>query len=917
MPGIKHPTDEMLMWGGLAYGGTALALIILYMILASFTGRETSLKRWLSPRGSVKWRQILARNCFCNLYVREADFVAQCGMDAYMSLRGIRFQAVAMFLVSLFVSGGLLPLYYAQEQPEKCIDICSGVKRNESSKNGEFYHQFDSASILVGRQSDAFHSDCVCSGADKLSMASIAPGSPLLWCPVAGVAVATLILMLLLRREYREIVRVRAAYWLAQPPEMFTVLCDDIPTHLDLHTTEGLRRHFAGIFPDQILRIDPVRFNDESLLKQMRDVAKRRMACYDRITRLMALRDRYGRVPRCHAVCLNMCCGSGSGDVSYSISRLEEKYEALNRDFEELFYAYKKVEEDEAAGKLARPIRACFITFSSATAATISAQAVLDHRYSVVAVHASEPDDIIWDSLGYGATQRACSKYAARLGFFLLVIFWGAFAASVGALTSLDVIKREIPQLRKFLEANSAVESIVEQLAPLLLSSLLAIVNPVVCFLARVEARASEADADQLATTWYFVFLVVQVFIFYGVSGPIFNSIDVSRPSEIVSTLASRIPQNASFYILFFATKFVTFLCMDMYRVIDVLLDFLRRCLLGAALSHRDRRNVRCGCHVLSFPAHRNLSSLNGQMLLLFFIAISYAVIQPLIAPVACVFFYVAYFVYARMFLAVNMQRFDAGGTLWTRTYYCYVSAILVAQLTLIGLLSLRRGYEQSSAVLVLFLLTAFVAAMIDFRYRPLVTALPLDLAARIDQKIDDDEPASMLAASVWQYGMLTGEDPNYLGRRIKANIRFNAPLGPGAGGSGVTPSGGSHHHGGHHNSSSNLDDTFDTGDDDDDDDGMDDPILASYRNNSADRLQQQQLGQDGLQGRQHASPPSARIAVSGRSGAFEFFSYELPVLREPPILDLPESATQDVGRDSRQANYDVSSNTAPLLREP
>lgn len=883
---IHHPSDDTLLWGGLSYGGSALVLMVLYVFLASCARGQNPLKRWLSPRGPVKWREVLARNRLCNIFIREDTFIAQCGMDAYMSLRGIRLQATAMLLLSLFVSASLLPLYYMQAQPAKCVDYCAGVKRNESLAGGGFHE-------------DAFHSDCTCSKADQFSLANVPAESPYLWAPVGGIALATLILLYLIQREYREVVRVRAAYWLSQPPEMFTVLCDDIPQHLNLHTVEGLREHFSRIFPNRILRLDPVRFNDETLLNQMRKVARKRMECHDRITRLMALRDRYGRVPRCHALCLNMCWGTGSGDVGHSIIKLEAKYETLNRDFEELFYAYKKLEDDESAGKLARPIRSCFITFSSAFATSVASQTVLDHRYSVVAVRASEPDDIIWSSLGYGATRRACSKYMARLSFFVLVVSWGAFTAFVGAMTSLDALEARIPQLQDFFHKFPVIHDILEQLAPLVLSSLLAIVNPFICILARIEARASESDADQLATTWYFLFLVIQVFIFYGVTGPILNSLTaiLDHPSEIVNTLAAKIPQNASFYMLFFASKFVTSLCLDMYRIADVFLDLLRRCIFGAALSHRDRRIARCGCHVLSFPAHRNLSALNGQMLLLFFIATSYLVIQPLIAPVAFLFFYLAYFVYGRLFLAVNMQRFDAGGTLWTRTYYCYVSAIMVAQLTLVGLLTLRKGFVQSSAVVFLFFTTAFVAAMIDFRYRPLVNALPLDLAARIDEKIDEDEPAAMLAASVWQYGMLTGEDPNYLGRRIDGS--FKVDHGHSRTGASVTPAHGS-----------NLDDTFDTGDDEEEDE-MDDPIMASYRNNS------QANGQNEGGLRHRASPPSARVSSHGNSSAFEFFSYELPVLREPPDLRLPQSASHvDIPTAEARMirNYGESSNTEPLL---
>lgn len=367
-----------------------------------------------------------------------------------------------------------------------------------------------------------------------------------------------------------------------------------------------------------------------------------------------------------------------------------------------------------------------------------------------------------------------------------------------------------------------------------------------------------------MATTWYFAFLVLQVFLFYGISGSLLSSMTaiLDHPSTLVDTLASKVPGNARFYMLFFLSKFVTALCADLFRVGDVVSHVMRRCVFGKALTPRDRRIARCGCHVLPFPAHRNLSALNGQMLLLFFVATTYAVIQPLIAPVACVFFALAYGVYARTLMAANTQRFDSGGTVWPRAYYCFVSALLTAQLTLMGLLGLKKGISQPSAVLLMFLATCFAAAMIDFRYRRLVYEVPLDVAAKVDHDTDVRERAAEAPASVWQYGMLTDDEPNFLSRRLHD----------------------------------------DEEDDDDDDEEQEEEYVDGEMGYG-----EMGSGTTGGPRRRNGHGQQARAPLV-------YFSYEMPVMREPPMLSLPQHLNHISALDDDRTPFQMreSDPTAP-----
>ncbi len=222
----KNPNDTTLISAVITYGAVFLTLVIVYSLLVRW-----GILRWLlEPRGKAPLSKLFFGNGLPQ--IREIEFINQCGIDAYMSVRGIRL--MASILTTYCFSGSiiLLPTYRLQQQSDNCIQICSNS-----------HHSADAESIDEA---------CLCSSIDRFTLATLAPGSHVLWVPVLAITILSVITLHLIQREYREVVRIRASYWLSVPLEMFTVLVDDIPTHIGLHTEEGIRNHFEKLFPGQV-----------------------------------------------------------------------------------------------------------------------------------------------------------------------------------------------------------------------------------------------------------------------------------------------------------------------------------------------------------------------------------------------------------------------------------------------------------------------------------------------------------------------------------------------------------------------------------------------------------------------------------------------------------------------------------------
>lgn len=315
-------------------------------------------------------------------------------------------------------------------------------------------------------------------------------------------------------------------------------------------------------------------------------------------------------------------------------------------------------------------------------------------------------------------------------------------------------------------------------------------VNPIIWYLTKLEGLVAYSEIDLRTMERYFVFLVVQVFVFYSVAGTVAKTVVeiLSQPKLIVSTLATTIPKNASFYIAYVLVELFWLSALELLRAYDFLFAALRKVLtLNAPETKRMKRTTVCGIFPFSFPSPRNLSSINAQMLLIFFIATTYAPIQPLVLPAAMVFFAFSNLAYTTVFTTSSKQTFDCAGKSWSSAFWCLVSALVTSQLTLIGVLLIKSGFTQAMAMSVLCGLTLFAAYLIDATYKPIAHDLPIFLASELDSKAIGGVASDLsteeakwnavkvveLQPSIWRYSTLTHGHDDDAHRRapVPANV--------------------------------------------------------------------------------------------------------------------------------------------------
>lgn len=731
VPGQRQLFQEEVFWFSLAS-----ALLLAYLALRTFCPRAVVLRELPD---SVKRKSQALQQIVSTLLLGEREMIAQTGLDGYMTIRLIRFCGEVAGLICFFNLFVLVPVFHSQKQPKDCREYC----RQNANHTVE----------------DAYLAKCVCQFVDKCSMANVPSAGPALWIPSIGMLFISLLVLVRLKHEYKEVVRVRLEFWRTRPSRLHTVFVDRIPR--SLAPPKLLREYFETLFPGQVQDVELLVGVDE-----LEKVGEARSHTLLKLERAIALKVKEGRNPTHFSTSRGAGGGGGGGDgvggggaggsgngsgnnnrtgrcvglirTVDSIETYASELEVLNSKFALLKAAQREHRKqlDDVTRYSAQP-RQAFVTFKTVTPSVIASQTMI-HPTMLVKL-APDPNDVRWNTLGERKTafSHFARKLASRILFAFVLLFWGGITSVVGALTSVDALAHQFHALNDFLVENPAFVAWLSWASTLIYVILIALVYPIIALSVQMEVRIAESNVDRAILERYFLFLVVQVFVFYSIAGSVFkSSVEIiNHPASVFTTLASTIPKNASFFIGFITIK-TFWLYFDLVRGYNLVFAGLRRVCYGATLTNREFRYKACRlCWDFGFPAPTGLPSANANVLLVFFIAVSYSCIQPLVTLAAFVYLASAYVVFVLLLTTSSQLLYDGGGSFWTHTFWCITASLVTSQLTLVGTLLTKQGFEEAIFVFLVCVFTLVMSSHLSDQYREPATGVTLEVAVQLDQR--------------------------------------------------------------------------------------------------------------------------------------------------------------------------------------
>ncbi|KAL5056425.1 hypothetical protein RYX36_037107 [Vicia faba] len=542
---------------------------------------------------------------------------------------------------------------------------------------------------------------------DSFTISNVPRGSRRLWVHFACLCFISFYGMYLLYKEYKEISirRMQQLQSLKRRPDRFTVVVREIPLCLEHKAYDCCVDHFfSKHYPNTYYSYQMV-YNTENLDELMDQTKSLERKIEDLKETSMARKHKS-----------KMFLLDTSQQQTSKVGLLEEKLHALGHKIHQL-------QCKDMLKKKELPV--AFVTFKSRSAAAVAAQ-LQQHSHPLLWVTelAPEPRDVSWRSLR--VSYRAVPLY--RLGVViaasLLTVFFAIPVTAVQGIAKYEKLKKWFPPAMA-VQLIPGLSSIVTGYLPsVVLKGFIYIVPFAMFAMAKVAGCVARSKEEIKACNMVFYFLVGNVFVVSVLSGSLLDIIGkfISHPKIIPSELATAVSAQADFLVTYILTDGLSGFSLEALQPGLLIWDTFKSCTLGC---RREKSP-----YLYSLPYFRIVPFVSLSIL----IGLVYAVVAPLLLPFLIVYFSLGYVIYINQIQDVYETTYETCGEYWPYIHSYILLAIILMQITMIGLFGLKLKPAASISTIPLLFFTLTFNEYCKMRFLPSFHRYSLKDAAENDE---------------------------------------------------------------------------------------------------------------------------------------------------------------------------------------
>ncbi|XP_062201071.1 calcium permeable stress-gated cation channel 1-like isoform X2 [Phragmites australis] len=551
------------------------------------------------------------------------------------------------------------------------------------------------------------------SNIDKLSISNIPSGSKRFAAHLAMAYVVTFWTCYVLLREYEIVSKMRLRFLASEKrrPDQFTVLVRNIPPDSDESMSELAEHFFLVNHPDHYLTHQVV-YNANELAKLVKE--KKKMKNWLDYYQLKYERNTSKR-PTTKTGFLG-CFGSTVDAIEYYTSEIEEieKEEAEERE--------KIVKDPKSV------VPAAFVSFRSRWGAAVCAQTQQTSNPTVwLTEWAPEPRDVYWDNLSIPFVSLTVRRLIVAVSFFFLNFFYVVPITFVQSLANIEGIEKAAPFLKPLIDMRF-IKSFIQGFLPgIALKIFLILLPSILMFMSKVEGLISVSSLERRSASKYFIFLFFNVFLGSIIAGSALEQLKRylhQSANQIPITIGVAIPMKATFFITYIMVDGWAGVAGEILRLKPLIIFHLKNFFL--VKTEKDREEAMN-------PGSIGFDSNEPQIQLYFLLGLVYAVVTPFLLPFILIFFGFAYMVYRHQVINVYNQEYESGAAFWPSVHGRIITALIISQLLLLGLLSTKGAGQSTPVLLVLPVVTFYFHKYCKSRYEPAFVKYPLQEAMRKD----------------------------------------------------------------------------------------------------------------------------------------------------------------------------------------
>ncbi|KAL7556780.1 hypothetical protein ACA910_005222 [Epithemia clementina (nom. ined.)] len=402
-----------------------------------------------------------------------------------------------------------------------------------------------------------------------------------------------------------------------------------------------------------------------------------------------------------------------------------------------------------------------FVVFSKLSTTNAALQMVHHQTpFDMEVLEAPDPNDVFWLNMSRTHKDLQLGMLASFAMTAGLLLTWTIPMSFFASLSNAAAARNDVDLLDDLFNKYPGLIPVTEQLAPFLVVMFNSLLPMILEAISLFEGPISSGMVEASKFVKLAIFNIVQTFFVSAISGSLMAAISdiVEDWTKIVDLLANALPAQGTYFMQILLASTATSAAMEMLRVVPVAKAVLRS-VIGPNLTEKERSKRFMGLAPLSDPPNFDHADFTAQLVLYFMVLFVYCVISPMTPLITAVCFAFLGAMFRGQFIYIYGKHPDSGGKLWASFIQILLTCMLIAQLTIFGLLGLKKAVKQIPLFIPLLVITVLFNFYIRQQHFRVASYLPTRECLKEDLQRDQNFDFSFVQGAYLQPALAAKTD--------------------------------------------------------------------------------------------------------------------------------------------------------------
>jgi len=229
---------------------------------------------------------------------------------------------------------------------------------------------------------------------------------------------------------------------------------------------------------------------------------------------------------------------------------------------------------------------------------------------------------------------------------------------------------------------------------------------------------------------------IVQFFFVKMISSSVLAELQlmINYPREIVDLLARAVPDQSSSFMQYVLVQTFVYLGTEILRLRPILFAWIRS-RMGPNLTEKERAQQWLLFRPLCISGESEFATTLANLVLFYSILLVYSVMSPVLNWIMCAVFFLLSMVYRHQVYYIYAPTHETEGNIFPQFVKMVILCIYVAEVTLMGVLGLKKSPVAVGLVFPLLVGTVFFNMYINLEHYRLTHFLPATMSVAEDEK--------------------------------------------------------------------------------------------------------------------------------------------------------------------------------------